>query len=435
MSTSPAVIANFTPQIVDSWLTEPYQGYAGAVRYHDRSWAGIRAIVVHIQEGSNVGTKMHFRVVRASSTVLISKGGVIERLVPENKAPWTNGDVASPDQVAIALMNRYGWDPNTWCLTIENEGYSGGLPYTEAQFKANVWQIWDWLVRYPTIETIHILRHGQINSVTRPNCPEPSPYRFMARVLDALLDKVPSLPQPESPTEVYRPAWPVRDDAGKLWDGAKDLVTTNAKGVQTHWHADKRTVTVIVDALNCRQWASSTANLTRTALPRGTTVSVLGWVEGEEVEGERRWWVTTYGTRLWVGGTAEEPREAAPLPERPDDNVSQPDYGPDRDPVPVVLNGNTYFPLEQHGDKPGQVVRFKENTNIRLWAATHEWSPVLRVAPKGSTARVTHRVKGEPVDIPGLTTEDNRDRWLVIAEGADPIRTGGRVWAGLVEEA
>lgn len=70
-------------------------------------------------------------------------------------------------------------------------------------------------------------------------------------------------------------------------------------------------------------------------------------------------------------------------------------------------------------------MRFTVNGNVRLWAATHQWSPVQRVQPAGSTINVRYWVKGEEVA--------GNDKWFVIDEGADPIRNGGRIWSGLVE--
>lgn len=433
MATQPAAIANYRPTVLNRYLHVTQLGYKGVTRFSSRTWAGIRAIVVHVQEGSNWGSWQHFHTVTASSTVLIGKNGDIWNLVPEDKAPWTNGDVAKPDHEAIALMNRYGWDPNRYSLTIENEGFTGNLPYTQDQFLSNVWQIWQWLQKYPTIEEVHIMRHGQINSVSRYYCPEGPPYTFMGRIEAALAGAM--IPEtPNAPTEVFRTPWPVKDNDGKLWDGSADLTVTNDQGKQTTFHADKRSaVEVVVDVLSVRQWASSLSNLVRIGLTLGQTFAVLGWVEGEEVDGERRWWVTPTGARIWSGGTREKPKAPAPIPEKPDDGVSQPDWGNNVDAVPVILNGNAYYPLEQHGEQPGQTVRFKTNTNVRLWAATHEWSPVTRVAAEGSTSRATHYVRGEEVDIPGYTTDENRDRWLVLAEGKDPITSGGRVWSGLVE--
>lgn len=174
----------YTPRIVDSWLTEPYrvspnQVLPGQVRYHNRNWAGIQGIVVHVQEGWNNGTKQHFRVVKASSTVLIARDGLIERLVPEDKAPWTNGDVMNPDSQIRALMNKYGPDPNTWTLTIECEGFVNGLPYSENQYQSVLWQIRDWRRKYGPIP---VLAHRQINSVTRWSCPEPPGGKFLPRL-------------------------------------------------------------------------------------------------------------------------------------------------------------------------------------------------------------------------------------------------------------
>ena len=169
----------YQPKVIDSWLTEPYMGLPGRVRYHNRNWAGIQGIVVHVQEGWNNGTKQHFRAVKASSTVLISRTGLIERLVPESKAPWTNGDVMNPDSQIRALMAKYGPDPNTWTLTIECEGFTGGLPYSEEQYQAILWQIREWRKKYGKVP---VLAHRQINSVTRTNCPEPPGGKFLPRL-------------------------------------------------------------------------------------------------------------------------------------------------------------------------------------------------------------------------------------------------------------
>lgn len=169
----------YTPNIIDAWLTLPFEGYPGQVRYRERGWAGIQAIVHHVQEGNSRGTQMHFRSVLASSTVLIDKDGTIRRLVPENKGPWTNGDVKNPDAQVRALMNKYGPDPNAWTITIEHEGYSGGLPYTEEQYQSSLWQTRDWRKRYGLIP---LLGHRQINSVTRATCPEPPGGIFLPRM-------------------------------------------------------------------------------------------------------------------------------------------------------------------------------------------------------------------------------------------------------------
>src|SRR5690606_16679570 len=122
----------------------------------------------------------HFHTVKASSTVMIARNGDIWRLVPEDKAPWTNGDVKNPDAQVRALMNKYGPDPNTWSLTIEFEGFTGNLPYTEAQYQSGLWQLREWKRKYGDKP---VLRHGQINSVDRAFCPERPNGPLMTRLL------------------------------------------------------------------------------------------------------------------------------------------------------------------------------------------------------------------------------------------------------------
>lgn len=191
----------YTPKIVEAWLTEPYMHLPGVIRYHNRNWAGVQAIVIHVQEGWNNGTKQHFRAVKASSTVLISRTGLIERLVPEDKAPWTNGDVNRPDAQVRELMAKFGNDPNTWSLTIECEGFTGGLPYSEEQYQSILWQVRDWRKRYGKVP---VLAHRQINSVTRPNCPEPPGGKFLPRLYADLASDTPTPPTPK-PTPTPAP--------------------------------------------------------------------------------------------------------------------------------------------------------------------------------------------------------------------------------------
>jgi len=48
-------------------------------------------------------------------------------------------------------------------------------------------------------------------------------------------------------------------------------------------------------------------------LSSGTKFKVKGWVYGEEVNGENRWWVSMYNNYVWTGGTIEKP----PAPSQP----------------------------------------------------------------------------------------------------------------------
>src|SRR5690606_15071152 len=187
-----------------------------------------------------------------------------------------------------------------------------------------VWQIRTWMKKY-NIPIENVLRHADLNQCTRPNCPGNAFFNY---VMAALLKggDLPVAPPVGTDNSQYAVAQPVKVK-GKAWDGAKDV---EVNGVT--FHADKRTVTTD-GVLNCRQWASSTSGLTRAALAAGEKVEVLGWCVGEAVSGENRWWVTKYGTRLWVGGTVEKPKVAA----KPEDK-------PDTDGLAKVVNGVVFYP-------------------------------------------------------------------------------------------
>jgi hypothetical protein len=85
------------------------------------------------------------------------------------------------------------------------------------------------------------------------------------------------------------------------YDGADKQVN------ETVFHAARQTVEVATDGLACRQWADPSSCETRSALRRGDSFQALYWVEGVEIEGERRWWVAESGSRIWSGGTVQRP--------------------------------------------------------------------------------------------------------------------------------
>ena len=433
-ATVPAMINGWRPKIIDKWLHVTQDGYAGVTRYHSRRGIGPKIIVIHVQEGNNWGSWQHFHSVLASSTVLISKLGDIWNLVHKTLAPWTNGDVQQPSYFMQTIMNRWGWDPNTFTLSVEREGYS--RERTDAQDKSIVWQVWQWMQEFD-IEAIYIVGHYEVNSVTRPNCPDPAPHNLIKMIRAAVSGAgVPVIEDPDIDTQLpghdlIRDPWKVVDANGRAWDGKSDITVNGIK-----FYGQLTTVRVGGAGVNQRQWASDTSNLVGSVLQPGTGFQALGWVEGAEVSGERRWWVKENGARIWAGATMDKPKAPAPIPTTPDDGVSKPDTGNDREAIPVVLNGNTYLPVWQR-DETGKLrmkIRAKEAANVRLWAGTHVGSRIVDTMQAGETAYVTHYVKGEPVDIAGLTNDGNRNIWYVLEHpSGDGIRKGGRIWSGLIE--
>jgi hypothetical protein len=88
---------------------------------------------------------------------------------------------------------------------------------------------------------------------------------------------------------------------GTPWQGY-----TNARVNGHLFHGVRRRVTVRVDKLNLRVYADTTSEILRTAV-RGETLPVIGWVNGELVGNERRWWIGADYARIWCGGTSEKP--------------------------------------------------------------------------------------------------------------------------------
>lgn len=389
-----------TPPIHDWWLhigrTVWGQWYGPVERRYIGRPTPPKAIVLHIQEGSSTGSWVHFHDVKASSHVFVNKDGSIWRLVPESDRAWTNGDVRSPNAKAIRLMNLYGWDPNNWTLTIETEGFTHEWPKAQEQLDAVVWQIRTWMERYD-IPLEHVLRHADINSETRSQCPGDA---FFAYVINELRNDAGHAVSPAP--SLYVEARPVMNGNGR-WDGLKDVKVNDVV-----FHADKRQVTTSVN-LNRRQWASTASDLTGPVVPANTKANVLGWCNGEEIDGERRWWIGSGGSRLWVGGTVEKP------------SVSQPHDGPDQDPrehTPVVLNGVVFYHVGEHGE--GRNVTLTSDAHKRRWAGSDSAS--LGVVEVGSTVTAYYWCIGEEVD--------KEKVWWVL--GKD-LHSAPRMWSGATD--
>lgn len=436
VATKPKIIQGYTPKIIDKWIHVTQDGYTGVQRFiRNRNGQKIRVLKWHVMEGTMWGSWIHAHAVKASWTVQIGKDGAIWRTVPEQHGPWTNGDVNKPSQQMVSIMNRYGWDPNVYTLSVEHEGKSGGLPYTDAQLKASVWQAWDWITRYGEDLVVLVpLGHYETNSVHRPNCPDPASegHPFIAQMKRHLGDRVADHDVIIGDDKL----WPVRLDDGTVWDGVHDvIVTSGAQPVK--FFADTRTVTVTAAVLNSRQWASTAANLTRHAKENGEAIDVLGAVEGEVVSDEGRWWVDALGNRYWSGGTAEKPDmtwnspEHPGDPEPPDDEPHLPDYGNHVGKVPQVVNGTLYYEFWDDEDPaPGHVKTAIDSGNLRKWAGVGE---AVGTVQEGDAVRVTHYVYGEPVEYDGGGMEN---MWYIVdpGDGRDPILHGARVWAGLFNE-
>jgi hypothetical protein len=176
-------------------------------RFENRSGAEPRFIVCHIQDGVTPGSLQYWSspAIDASSTVMIQKDGSILRVIPEQHGPWTNGDVNRPTAQANELL-ALGGNPNIWSLTMESEGDASNQ-LTDAQVKAVIWQIEDWIMRYPKILNAEwcMQEHAYINSVDRAFC---GLYLYGEKVVDAINDWLAGATAPAKPTPPAKPAPP-----------------------------------------------------------------------------------------------------------------------------------------------------------------------------------------------------------------------------------
>lgn len=389
------------PTVIDRWLHvgqfDAWGTWYNAVhrRYIGRFGMQPRIIVIHIQEGNNWGSWQHFHVVSASSTVLIGKNGDIWRLVPESDAPWTNGDVSSPTALGREIINKWGADPNIYSLTIECEGYTG-QEVPEAQMNSIVWQVQQWQQRY-VIDDYYVIRHADINQDTRPRCPGDALFAEVKRRIGS------DVPAP-TPVVYATPA-KLYDQNGKLVDGTYDAVLKNGG----YFHAEIHSCTAAVDGVQPHLYATRTSAFTRSALNAGDVFNVIGWVRGELVGDDDRWWITKHYSRIDVNGTVEKPVNV-------DDEFKAADFPPGT----RLVDGVLYFPVQSNG-KPYRNLKVARKANLRAEANTS--SSVVGVVEPGQYVRATYWCMGQEV-------RDNRAWWVIDIkrDGSDSIETGARLW-------
>lgn len=153
--------------------------WVGSPNYHARGMAPI-AICYHITDDLNLNNTISWfnnPNSDASANFTIDRDGTIYQHVNSMNAPWTNGDVNKPrlDIGYIQEMRRRGGNFNNGTITIEHVG-KPSVPPTEAQYASSIA-----LTRYFTHPDIYgktirkirgfMIRHADINSVSRPYCP------------------------------------------------------------------------------------------------------------------------------------------------------------------------------------------------------------------------------------------------------------------------
>ncbi|CAA9534668.1 MAG: hypothetical protein AVDCRST_MAG73-1263 [uncultured Thermomicrobiales bacterium] len=251
--------------------------------------------------------------------------------VSANRSPWANGktnglkengriffdtcgqNAVNRDLVSIELS---GWSNETWHGKPET-------PVSDAQFESLCQLVaywhdqarvpWDVFPSHPTLGIVTQLQHREFTGVK--DCPFPAvknltlQYRERVKQImrEAQTGTTGGAPHHDDPVDPQRevPIEPrtrfVKPSRPPEFDGSNKQIR------DVLFHAARQTVEVAEPVLHCRKWADPSAPETRRPLTQGDTFEALYWINGVNVRGERRWWVSTTGTRIWVGGTVQKP--------------------------------------------------------------------------------------------------------------------------------
>lgn len=250
----------------DHMLTRCFKG---------RNGGRVEAIVFHIQAGTTKGSLdwwVHGPGVQASSTILIQQDGSLLRCIPERDGPWTNGDVDQPSAKS-AYIRGLGGNPNNWVVTVELEGQPWSA-VTEGQMNALVWWTLDVADRYgwDLDDDRRFLGHRDFNSINKINC------------------------------GLYRDAVMARARAER---GGTAKPRPGNYGQTVAFSSPLRVAVTSSIAANIRRWGDTDAPIMGELEP-GAEFFANGFVYGDEIEGEGRWYIMCGpGYRLWAGATSK----------------------------------------------------------------------------------------------------------------------------------
>jgi hypothetical protein len=241
----------------------------------------VQAIALHIQQGTTAGSlDHHANAVSASATYYANRDGSIVYGIREQDAPWTNGDVKSPDATVRQMRQQWGADPNQWTVTIEAEGYPE-QPLTEQQFASIVWLVKDLMQRHQ-LGAERIIGHYQINSLPAAQDGRAFCGRYKDQVIAAVTGSVP-VPGPQYAPLSKPPAF---DGTDKVVNGVTFVAA------QRRYTAKKAGVPVL-------QWADPKAKPVREPLADAEAFTGHFLIEGED---KKLWIVTNTGARIPASG-------------------------------------------------------------------------------------------------------------------------------------
>jgi peptidoglycan hydrolase-like protein with peptidoglycan-binding domain len=230
------------------------------------------AIVIHIAEGSLVGTIAHFQNPDAgvSAHYLVARDGSVHQFVEETDTAFHAGIIVNPPKP----LPRSGVNPNFYTIGIEHEGRAGD-EWPEAMYAASAELVAEIAARWNIpLDEDHLLLHREIRA--SKSCPGP---RFRR---EELLARAKAVKPPE------------RGGLLPFVAGVQVLANTNV-----------------------RQAAPSRSARIVRVLPANSAVTVVAFTnEGERVNGNSHWYQLADGNFFWAG-TSSRPHPvplAEPLP-------------------------------------------------------------------------------------------------------------------------
>lgn len=216
------------------------------------------AIVVHIMEGSLVGTDAWFNELasRVSAHYGVGRDGSVHQYVQETDTAFHAGNVDRPTWARL----RPGVNPNLHTLGIEHEGFAS-TPWTPEMYAASSALLRAAAARWSIpLDRAHVIGHREIYA------PKTCPGSEVD--LDRLIALAAGTPAPPLPSP------------------------------QTG-----RDVTLRVNA-NLRRDVPSVSSPVVRVLPAGTVVHAVGFTaQGDAVKGNPFWYRDADGNWIWAGAT------------------------------------------------------------------------------------------------------------------------------------
>lgn len=238
----------------------------------------VYGLIIHSTWGYYKGSIQWFKnpAAKCSSHYVVKEDGEITLCVIEENTAWHAGNVTVSKEKAPALIQEYwGVNPNIISIGVEvTDNKKRDWDYPTPQYLAVVNLVADICRRHKIVPTRdYLIMHKEIDPINRTD--PVGKWDHDKFVLDV----------------------------SKILKFDKPCLTEVPFQATIHVRSD-------ITGLNVRSGPtliSPKHGEVRDYLLPGETLNVVGYVHGELVNGEDRWWKSEYGNYIWSGGTVEKP--------------------------------------------------------------------------------------------------------------------------------